>query len=114
MVTDVNNVPFKVLYDEAAVKDMLKLDKALRLRVHKKILEVAQNPLPITEGGRGFPLGNKMGLNLSEFFKIKLQGIGIRAVYELKRIDNEMVIIVVGVRDEEAVYREAVKRIAKK
>lgn len=114
MVTDVNNVPFRVLYDEAAVNDMLKLDKALRLRVHKKILEVAQNPLPITEGGRGFPLGNKMGLNLSEFFKIKLQGIGIRAVYELKRIDNEMVIIVVGVRDEEAVYREAVKRIAKK
>lgn len=104
---------FVVKYHEAAIKDLKKLDSYVAKRVIQKINEVAENPLPINEGGKGLPLGNKMGLDLTNLLKVKLRGLGMRAVYKLERTEHSMTIIVVGVRKDEEVYREAMQRIKK-
>lgn len=104
---------FTIQYHEAAIKDLKKLDAYIAKKVIQKINEVAENPLPINEGGKGLPLGNKMGLALTNLLKVKLQGLGMRAVYKLERTEKSMTIIVVGVRRDEEVYKEALKRIKK-
>lgn len=105
---------FAVKYHEAAVKDLKKLDSYVAKRVIQKINEVAENPLPISEGGKGLPLGHKMGLDLTNLLKVKLRGLGMRAVYRLERTEHSMTIVVVGVRKDEEVYKEALKRIKNK
>ena len=79
----------------------------------KGISKVAQNPLPTDEGGYGRPLGNKQGINLSGLLKIKLLKLGIRIVYDLKRDEKGMRIIIIGVRADYDVYELAEKRIQK-
>ena len=38
------------------------------------------------------------------FLKIKLRGEGIRIVYHLERTDTRMLIVVIGIREDEEVY----------
>lgn len=75
--------------------------------VRKAIAKVSQNPLPKDEGGLGTPLGNKNGKNLTGFLKIKLLKSGLRVVYKLVKIENQMLIIVIGARADEEVYNIA-------
>ena len=62
------------------------------------------------EGGYGKPLGNKIGINLTNLMKIKFRDLGIRVVYKIERIDGIMKIIVISARTDEQVYKEAAKR----
>lgn len=55
-----------------------------------------ENPLPVSEGGYGKPLENKNGNNLSGFLKIKLKSDGIRVVYKLVEIEEQMLVVVIG------------------
>lgn len=77
-----------------AEKDMKKLDHSVQIQVLKGIRKVGQNPLPIEEGGYGKPLGNKSGINLTNFMKIKFRDLGIRVVYKVEHMDGVMKIIV--------------------
>ena len=79
----------------------------------KGISKVAKNPLPTDEGGYKKPLDNKQGINLSGLLKIKLLKLGIRIVYDLKRDEKGMRIIIIGVRADNDVYELAEKRIQK-
>lgn len=99
--------------DPEAEKDFNALDGSQKKEVLKAIRKVIQNPLPFTEGGYGKPLGNKNGNNLTGYYKIKLKKSGIRIVYELIHIDNNMYIIVIGMRSDQEVYAIAQKRIHK-
>ncbi len=91
-------------------KDMKKLDHSVQIQVLKGIRKVGQNPLPTEEGGYGKPLGNKNGINLTNFMKIKFRDLGIRVVYKIEYKDGVMKIIVVSARTDEQVYKEAEKR----
>lgn len=95
---------------DEAEKDMKKLDHSVQIQVLKGIRKVSQNPLPAEEGGYGKPLGNKSGINLTNFMKIKFRDLGIRVVYQIERMDGVMKIIVVSARTDEQVYKEAAKR----
>ena len=75
------------------------------------IEKTAERPLPPPEG-IGKPLGSHAAANLSGYYKIKLRDLGYRVVYGLIREGNTMKVIVISVRDDEAVYREAERRIA--
>ncbi len=99
-----------VVYLPEAAKDVAVLSRNQQISVKKAIDKVQQNPLPQSEGGYGKPLGNKNGMNLSNLLKIKLRGEGIRVVYKLYCTDEQMLIIVVGVRDDAEVYRTAHQR----
>ena len=80
---------------EEAEKDMKKLDHSAQVQVLKGIRKVSQNPLSVEEGGYGKPLGNKIGINLTNLMKIKFRDIGIRVVYKIERIEGIMKIIVI-------------------
>ena len=90
-----------------AMKDMQALSRSRQAMVKKAVQKVQENPLPLNEGGYGKPLGSKRGLNLTGLLKIKLRGEGIRVVYKLERRDSQMLVIVVGIREDEEVYEIA-------
>ena len=82
---------WKLVYLPEAAKDLKNLAGNQRLMIVKVIGKVLQNPLPVTEGGYGKPLGNKQGNDLAGFLKIKLRDIGSRVMY--KRIHTEMLVV---------------------
>lgn len=102
-----------VKYLPEAVKDLRKLDGRPRKLVRKAIDKVSENPLPVSEGGLGKPLGNKGDSNLTGLLKIKLRSAGIRIVYKVIRQDNDMIIIVIGARKDDEVYDIAKQRATK-
>jgi len=99
-----------VEYLTEARRDIAGLDPSVRAQIRKGIEKVQENPLPKTEGGHGEPLGNRNPVNLTGLFRIKFRNLGIRVVYALKRSEERMVIVVIGVREDDRVYREACRR----
>ena len=103
---------WKIEYHPHVYKDFKRLDHAQRILVVKAIRKVARNPLPASEGGYGKPLGAKRGTRLTGLYKIKLRDAGLRVAYYLCRVGKRMVIVVVGVRADHAVYEEAQRRMS--
>ena len=101
---------WNVLYLPEADKDLDSLSRQQQILVKKAIKKVQANPLPQNEGGYGKPLGHKHGLNLTNLLKIKLRGEGIRIVYKLIKTDSQMLVIVVGIREDDEVYEIAHSR----
>ena len=104
---------WKLVYLPEAAKDLKNLAGNQRLLVVKAINKVLQNPLPASEGGYGKPLGSKSGTDLSGLLKIKLRDAGLRIVYKLVRTETSMLVIVIGARADDAVYKIAEKRAHK-
>ena len=86
---------WKIEYIKEAQRDLLKLDPYNR-RIILKAIE---------------PLGHHASSNLTGYYKIKLRDLGYRVVYGLVREKEVMKVIVISIRDEEAVYQEAERRI---
>lgn len=93
---------------EEAKKDFGKIEGSIRKQVLAGIIKVSKAPLP-SPHGYGKPLGNKNGNNLTGFFKIKYQGIGIRVVYTLVVDKMTMNIMVISQRDDNYCYDLAAK-----
>ena len=102
---------WEVQFLPEAEDDLDRLDKSVRGIVLKAIEKVKQNPLPKEEGGYGKPLGHKRNIDLSGFLKIKILNAGVRIVYKLERRENQMVVVVIGARKEDLVYKTAAQRI---
>ena len=102
---------WKIEYIKEAQRDLQKLDAYNRRIILKAIEKTAQRPLPPPDG-IGKPLGNHAAANLSGYYKIKLRDLGYRVVYGLVREGNVMKVIVISIRDDDAVYREAERRVA--
>ena len=84
-------------------------DKAQQKTILKALRDVGFFQIQ-HEGGYGKPLGKKHDRNLTNFLKIKLLREGIRIVYKLIRIENQMLIVVIGIRADDEVYDIAEKR----
>lgn len=102
---------WKIEYIKEAQRDLQRLDPYNRKLILRAIEKTAERPLPPPEG-IGKPLGSHAAANLSGYYKIKLRDLGYRVVYGLIREENTMKVIVITIRDDEAVYREAERRIA--
>ncbi|EEJ54961.1 type II toxin-antitoxin system RelE/ParE family toxin [Mobiluncus mulieris] len=102
---------WQVRYLHKAKQDLDNLDNSQRALVLKALSKASVNPLPVSEGGYGKPLGHSAGQNLTGLLKIKLKSSGIRIVYLCRREEQEMFIVVIGIRDDFKVYREAARRI---
>lgn len=85
-----------ITYLPEVLDDLRMLDGSQRMLVRKAIQKVSSNPLPETEGGYGKLLGNKNNTNLSGLLKVKLRGAGLRIVYKLVRMEDRLLIIVIG------------------
>ena len=102
---------WSVQYLPEAVEDLRGLDRSQQILIRKAIAKLAQNPLPETEGGYGKWLGNRDKTKLAGFLKVKLRGAGLRIVYKLIRQEEQVLLVVIGVREDSEVYEEAQKRI---
>ena len=104
---------WKLVFLPEAEKDFKNLSGNERIVVAKALNKISQNPLPVSEGGYGKPLGNKQGGNLTGFLKVKLKSLGIRIVYKLIKIESQLLIVVIGARADDEVYDSAKKRVNK-
>ena len=102
---------WQLTYIKKASNDLRRLDGNQKRAVLKAILRVSQNPLPTSEGGYGKPLGNRADTRLAGLLKIKLKDQGLRVVYQLIRVQKEMRIIIISIRADEQVYKEAQSRM---
>ena len=98
-----------------AERDMAALDNAKRMRVAKAIEKVRRNPYSSygdAQGrcGYGKLLGSKMDYNLSGLFKIRLRDDGIRVAYKLEEKNGALKIVVMGIRSDADVFRQAAMR----
>ncbi len=101
---------WKIEYIKEAQRDLKNLDPYNRKLILKAIQKTALRPLPPPDG-IGKPLGNHSATKLSGYYKIKLRDLGYRVVYGLVRENNVMKVIVISIRDDELVYKEAERRI---
>lgn len=94
---------YKLEFKKDALKEWNKLDSVIRAQFKKKIGKILQNPC--------IPSARLKGFGLSDCYKIKLRQSGYRLVYEV--VKNKLTIIVVGVgkRDKNKVYKSAKKRL---
>lgn len=99
-----------VKFIKEAQKDLKRLDLYNQRLILKTISKTAERPLPPPDG-IGKPLGNHSAANLSGFYKIKLRDLGYRVVYSLEIENGVMKIIIISVRADEEVYKEAERRI---
>ena len=104
---------WNIEYLREAQKDLKRLDpynrKIILKAIDKAIDKAAERPLPPPDG-IGKPLGNHASSELSGYYKIKLRELGYRVVYQLVTDGGIMGIIVISIRDDEAVYKEAERR----
>jgi mRNA interferase RelE/StbE len=91
---------YELEFHPEALKEWLKLDKTVRDQFKKKLRERLLNP--------HVPASKLTGQH--DRYKIKLRTIGYRLVYQV--FDSKLVIVVVAVgkRERNAVYKTAVKR----
>ena len=101
---------WKIEYIKEAQRDLKRLDPYNRKLILKAIEKTAERLLPPPDGG-GKPRGNHAGSGLSGYYKIKLRSLGYRVVYQLVKEGETMRVIVISIRDDEAVYKEAERRI---
>ena len=104
---------WRIKFEQLARQDYERLDGSQKPQVLQAIYKTAQNPLPKREGGFGVELGNKDGTNLAGCLKIKLKKAGIRIIYTLERTEQGMTIIIIGMRKDDEVYKEAAQRLGK-
>ena len=100
------NVAYKIELHPEAVKDFDALDGSVRKEVAKKIDALSENPL------LGKPLGNRMGIDLTGFFKLYAGNKKYRIIYRISVEYLEVIEIVgIGKREKEKVYKLIYKRL---
>ncbi|MCQ8234074.1 type II toxin-antitoxin system RelE family toxin [Pectobacterium carotovorum] len=92
---------YRVKFREDALKEWLKLDKAIQQQFAKKLKKCCENP--------HIPAAKLRGMK--DCYKIKLRASGFRLVYEV--IDDVLIIAVVAVgkRERSGVYHLASERM---
>ena len=91
---------YKLKFIPSAFKEWKKLDNSINTQFKKKLKERLEHP-------------NIPGSKLSGFenhYKIKLRASGYRLVYEVMEQDICVMVIAVGKREKNLVYKKAKKR----
>lgn len=91
---------FELGFLDEALKEWNKLDRPVREQFKAKLVERLQEPRVPASKLHGHP----------DRYKIKLRSVGYRLVYEVRDKQLIIVVIAVGKRDRNAVYRTAAKR----
>jgi len=92
---------FNLEFHALALKEWQKLDNSIKEQFKKQLHKRLINPRVASA---------KLHGDLDNFYKIKLRAVGYRLVYEV--IDHKLIVLVIaiGKRDQDAVYRNADNR----
>ena len=91
---------YKLKFLPTALKEWKKLDNAIQTQFKKKLKERLENPHVQSSQLYGF----------DNHYKIKLKASGYRLVYEVVEEEVYVLVIAVGKRDKNLVYKKAMKR----
>lgn len=96
---------YKIKFHEEALKEFLNLDGSVQKLVAKQISKLETSP------ELGELLGNKNGIDLTNYRKMYADQKKVRIVYEI--LDKEILvhIVAIGKRDEMEVYKSALARV---
>lgn len=92
---------YKLKFLPTALKEWKKLDNSIQKQLKKKLKERLINPRVSGSELRGF----------TNFYKIKLRSSGYRLVYEIVEEEIYVLVIVIGKRNRNEVYKQAKRRI---
>ena len=90
---------YELAFLDIALREWRKLDGSVRDQFKKKLAERLAHPR--------VPSARLSGA--ADRYKIKLRSLGFRLVYEVRDDESVVVVIAVGKREREAVYRAAEK-----
>lgn len=92
---------FKLKFDKRALREWNKLDAVVSSQFKKKLVERLEDP----------EVGHSKVSGAENCYKIKLKSSGYRLVYQV--INKEVIVLVlsVGKRERNAVYKSALNRI---
>jgi mRNA interferase RelE/StbE len=88
---------YKLKFLPTALKEWKKLDNSLQSQFKKKLVERLEKPHVLSSKLSGF----------ENHYKIKLRASGYRLVYEVIDDDFFMLVIAIGKRDRNTVYKKA-------
>ena len=91
---------YKLRFKEEALKEWGRLDSAVKAQFKKKLAERLEHPR--------VPSARLSGHK--DRYKIKLRSRGFRLVYEVRDTELVVVVVAVGKRERDAVYRAADRR----
>lgn len=91
---------YKLLFLPSARKEWDKLGVSVREQFKKKLEKILADPI--------VPDNRLSGEK--NYFKIKLRSAGYRLVYEVEEQEVKVFVIAVGKRENELVYKKALKR----
>ncbi len=92
---------YRLAIKEEAQKEWKKLNTNIQMQFKKKLVERLENP---------HVLASKLS-NMPNCYKIKLRSAGYRLVYEVRDKDIVVIVITVGKRERNEVYKTAIKRL---
>lgn len=96
----------KIEFLPDAAKDFEDLPGSLKKQAAKKIDSLSENPL------LGKPLGNKLGIDLTGFYKLHFAKKKYRIVYRIMGENIEVIeIFGIGKRDKAEIYKMVAKRL---
>lgn len=91
---------YELNFHPDALEEWRKLDNSVRDQFKKKLAERLQNPR--------VPASQLSGQK--DRYKIKTRSVGYRLVYEVRDTEIVVVVVAVGKRERNAVYKAAVRR----
>lgn len=94
---------FKLKFVPTALKEWGKLDNSIQSQFKKKLAERLNSPHVLSSALSGF----------DNHYKIKLRASGYRLVYEVINEEIVVLVIAVGKREKNVIYKKAKKRIQK-
>lgn len=92
---------YSLAFRETALKEWKRLDPPIREQFKKKLAERLERPRVESARLSGMP----------DCYKIKLKSAGYRLVYQVEDRTVTVVVVAVGRRERNAVYKIAVKRV---
>ena len=95
----------KVEFLPDAAREFETLDGSLKKAAAKQIEKITQRP------ELGEPLGHRMGIDLTGYRKIYFGKKAYRIVYEIQRKRLVVLVIGIGKREREEIYREVARRL---
>lgn len=92
---------YRLRFEPDALKEWNSLDKSIRIQFAKKLENRLEDPLVKSAELSG---------DLKGLYKIKLASLGYRLVYQIENLELTIVVISVGRRDKNSVYKTAKNR----
>ena len=86
---------YNLRFKQEALKEWRRLDNSLKIQFKKKLKERLQNPCVLSDRLSG----------RDNRYKIKLRNAGYRLVYEVRESELLVVVIAVGKREKNSIYK---------